>query len=557
MSVLEKVSSSQLEPSREEQTEVKAQSSITDAETANNKQSSAGDPPVRKLKPMSWFFVVFSLLAALFLFALDNTIVANIQENIIYTLGGIEKLPWISVAFALGAVATNLLWGQLYSNFESKSLFVSSVVIFEVGSALCGAAPSLDALIGGRAICGIGGMGIYLGTINMVSALTNDQERPMYLGFVGLTWGIGTILGPIIGGAFTDSSATWRWSFYINLCIGGLAAPIYLFLLPVADPHRGQSFLSRVKNLDLVGTVLSAGAITTLVMVISFGGSVYAWNSGQTIGLFVATGVLWIAFILQQRFSLLTKPQSRLFPTSLIKSWEMDILFAQMASAQVVVTIPIYFIPIYFQFAKAETALRSGVQLLPFVLPLVFAVMLNGAVMAQVGYYMPWYVVGSALALAGSVLLYTININTTDARIHGYSILTAFGVGLFSQAGFAVAQVKSAPQLLSQAVAFIGIGQISGITLALVISNSIFLNDSTDKIASILPDMPRSVVQQAVSGVGGDFFNNLTSDQRQRVLNAIIESIDNTFILVITASALSLVLSVFMKRERLFVTPPK
>ncbi|KAH9993009.1 major facilitator superfamily-domain-containing protein [Xylariaceae sp. FL0662B] len=508
-----------------------------------NKSPSPRDPPVRKLKPLSWFFVVFSLLASLFLFALDNTIVANVQENIIYTLGSIEKLPWISVAFALGAVATNLFWGQLCSHFDSKLLFVSSVVIFEVGSArsaLCGAAPSLDALIGGRAICGIGGM-----------------ERPMYLGFVGLTWGIGTILGPIIGGAFADSAATWRWSFYINLCIGGLAAPVYVFLLPASDPRRGQGFLSRAKSLDLFGTVLSAGAITTLVMVISFGGSVYAWNSGQTIGLFVTTGILWIAFILQQRFSLLTRPENRLFPTSLIKSWEMDILFAQTASAQVVVTVPIYFNPLYFQFAKAESAMRSGVQLLPFVLPLVFAVMLNGAVMAQVGYYMPWYMAGSALALAGSALLYTIDVDTADARIYGYSVLTTFGVGLFSQAGFAVAQMKAAPQLLSHAVAFIGIGQVGGITLALVISNSIFLNESTNKIASILPDMPKSVVQQAVSGFGGEFFHSLTLDQRQNVLKAIIESIDKAFIMVITACALSLILSVFMKRERLFVGPPK
>lgn len=301
--------------------------------------------------------------------------------------------------------------------------------------------------------------------------------------------------------------------------------------------------------------MLSAGAITTLVMVISFGGSVYSWGSGQSIGLFVTTGILWIAFILQQRFSLLTTPETRLFPTSLLKSWEMDILFAQMASAQVVVTVPIYFIPLYFQFAKDVSAMRSGVQLLPFVLPLVFAVMLNGSVMAKAGYYMPWYTVGSVLALAGSALLYTIDANTSDARIYGYSVLTAFGVGLFSQAGFAVAQMKAAPQQLSQAVAFIGIGQVGGITLALMMSNSIFLNQSTNKIANILPDMSRGTVQQAISGFGGEFFHSLTSEQRQRVLAAIIESIDNTFIMVITACALSLILSVFMKRERLFIVP--
>lgn len=361
-------------------------------------------------------------------------------------------------------------------------------------------------------------------------------------------------LGPIIGGAFTDSSATWRWSFYINLCIGGVAAPVYAFLLPASDPRRGETLFSRIKSLDLVGAVLSAGAITTFVMAISFGGSVYAWHSGQTIGLLVTTVVLWILFVLQQRFSVFTAPENRLFPSSLLKSLDLDILFAQMASAQVVVTVPVYFIPLYFQFAKDSSAMRSGVQLLPFLLLLVFAVMLNGAMMVKVGYYMPWYLVGSALALVGSALLYTIDPETSDAHIYGYSILTAFGIGLFSQAGFAVAQTKVAPSQLSQAVAFIGIGQVGGITLALMMSNSIFLNEATNKISKILPDLSRSAVQQAVSGFGAEFFHHLTSDQRQSVLAAIVDSIDKTFIMVITASALSLVLSIFMKREKLFVT---
>lgn len=301
--------------------------------------------------------------------------------------------------------------------------------------------------------------------------------------------------------------------------------------------------------------MLSAGAITTLVMAISFGGSVYAWDSRQTIGLFVVTGVLGVAFVLQQRLSLFTTRENRLFPASLLQSWEMNVLFAQMASAQVIVTVPVYFIPLYFQFAKGASTMRSGVQLLPFVLPLVFAVMLNGSLMAKVGYYMPWYLIGSALALVGSVLLHTINKETSESRIYGYSVLTAFGVGLFSQAGFAIAQMKAPPRQLAQAVAFIGIGQVGGITLALTMSNSIFLNESTKRIASVLPGMSRGAVQEAVSGFGGDLFRSLSSDERQRVLAAIVESIDKTFIMVITACALSLVLSVFMKRERLFVVP--
>lgn len=314
-----------------------------------------------------------------------------------------------------------------------------------------------------------------------------------------------------------------------------------------------QSLSSRVKRLDTAGALLSAGAIVTLVMAVSFGGGTYAWNSGQTIALFIVTGVLWICFALQQNFYVLTTRENRLFPTTLLKSWEMDILFAQMASAQVVVTVPIYFIPLYFQFAKGKSAFSSGVQLLPFVLLLVFAVMLNGAMMPKVGYYMPWYSVGSALALIGSALLYTVDLDTNQANIYGCSVLTAFGVGLFSQAGFPVAQVKS-PHL-QQAVSFIGFGQVGGITLALMISNSIFMNQATNRIADILDNTSKATIQEAILGFGNAFFHSLTPTQRRQVLEAIIESISDAFITVISASALSLVLSAFMKREKLFVKP--
>ncbi|KAI9046258.1 uncharacterized protein KD926_004096 [Aspergillus affinis] len=510
-------------------------------------------PQSRQLKSISWLLLVSSLLAALFLFALDNTIVANVQPSIIDTLGHIEKLPWISVSFSLGAVATNLPWGQLYSHFNNKLLFIGGVVIFEVGSAVCGAAPTLDALIIGRAICGIGGMSIYLGTINMVSTLTTETERPIYLGLVGLTWGIGTILGPIIGGAFTDSSATWRWSFYINLCIGGVAAPVYIFLLPESNPRPGLSFLSRARDLDFAGAILSAGAIASLIMAVSFGGAVFAWNSGQIIGLFVCTGVLWISFTIQQMFALLTTPEHRLFPVDLLRSWEMVVLFAQMASAQAIVTIPIYFIPLFFQFAENEGVLGSGVRLLPFVLVLVFAVMLNGALMAKVGYYMPWYVLGSILALIGSCLLYTIHVGMPSRNIYGFSALTALGVGLYSQAGFAVAQVKAAPQRLSQAVAFIGVGQVGSIALTLMISNSIFINRATHGIALVLPQASRDAIQQAISGARGSFFTTLSATARARVLEAIADTISEVFIMMIAAAGLSLILATFMKREKLFV----
>ena len=334
-----------------------------------------------------------------------------------------------------------------------------------------------------------------------------------------------------------------------------MAAPAYIFLLPSYDPRPGLSVLSRVRELDLLGAILNAGAFATLVMAMAFGGSVYAWNSGQTIGLFVCSGVLWAAFAFQQAFAILTTKERRLFPVAFIQSWEMDILFAQIAAGVVIVFIPIYFIPLYFQFVRNITALQAGVYLLPFVVFQVFGVILSGVVMAKIGYYMPWYLVGGVLSLIGGALLHTTNVNTAASHIYGYSILLGLGSGLFVQASYPVAQVKVAPDQIPVATAFIGCGQISGVTIALAVSNSIFLNQATNKIAETLPLVPRRVVQQAISGADGAFFNTLSSQDRAAVLDAVTQSINYVYIMVIAAGAVVITLSLFMKREKIFLKP--
>ena len=161
-----------------------------------------------------------------------------------------------------------------------------------MGSAICGAAPNMDSLIVGRAICGVSGAGMYVGLMTQLAVTTTIQERPVHVGGAGLLWGVGTVLDPIIGGTFTDSSATWRWSFYINLCVGAICAPVYLFMLPNVDPRRGNSLASRARELDFVGTILLVGAFCSGVMAVSFGGVMYQWNSGRIIGRFCCSGLL-------------------------------------------------------------------------------------------------------------------------------------------------------------------------------------------------------------------------------------------------------------------------
>jgi MFS family permease len=362
-------------------------------------------------------------------------------------------------------------------------------------------------------------------------------------------------LGPIIGGAFADSSATWRWAFYINLVIGGLAAPIYVFLIPSITPRPGVPFKTRLGSLDWVGAVIVAGAFVSGTMAIAFGGAVYAWKSGDIIGLFVCSGVLWILFVIQQAYSIFTTPEHRLFPVEFVKSWEMCILFAQVAAAVTCAFIPTYFIPLFFQFARNDSALEAGVRLLPFVLILVSTVVFNGIMMGKTGYYMPWYLAGGCIAIIGSALMYTVKLDTSAGKIYGFSIILAFGTGCFSQASFPVAQAKVAPSQIAPATAFITCGQLLGIVLALTVSNTIFINQATNKIGQLLPDTPRAIIQRAVTGASGDFFQTLSQEVRQSVLESIVSAISYAYVMTIAAAALAVILSVFMKREKLFLAP--
>jgi MFS family permease len=157
--------------------------------------------------------VIITINSGTFLFALDNTIVADIQPAIVDTFGpsAVSKVPWLANAFSLAAASLLLLWGKFYATFNSKWLYIISVIILETGSALCGGAPSMDALIFGRAVTGLGAIGVYIGVMSIISENTTDKERPMYLGLTGTMWGFASVLGPVLGGAFTVSAGGWRW----------------------------------------------------------------------------------------------------------------------------------------------------------------------------------------------------------------------------------------------------------------------------------------------------------------------------------------------------------
>ncbi|KAF4813311.1 Efflux pump patC [Colletotrichum tropicale] len=532
----------------------------TDTERGATKETTS--EPVRTVTGIRWIIVVFAILSSTFLFALDNTVVADVQPQIVLQFDAITDIAWLAVAFIMAATSTNLLFGQLYSHLKPKWLYIGSVVVFEVGSAVCGAAPTMNALIVGRALCGLGGVGMYLGVMTLIAATTTIQERPAYLASIGLTWGLGTVLGPVVGGAFADSGATWRWAFYINLPIGGLAAPVYLWMLPSPDPQPGASLWQRLREIDWVGAPLMLGAIICFTMGISFGGVMYDWDSGQEIALFVVAGVLFIVFGLQQAYCIGTTKERRLFPVELIVSRKyyrtIILMFCITASGGCAIFVPVYFIPIFFQFTRGDSAIDAAVRLLPFIILAVFVTLLQGGVLSHPsgGLYFPWFTVGGAIVVAASSLMYVVEPSTSTAWVYGASAMLGAGVGTFTQAGFSIAQASVPGDMAAVASSMMALAQTSGINIALAVGNAVFLNRAEKRLTEILPDtVPEEQIQLAIAGVGGDFVQTLPPDMQAEILDVIVEALNLPYILVIVAGAVVLVSSLLCKRERLFMKP--
>ncbi|RDW66621.1 hypothetical protein BP5796_09370 [Coleophoma crateriformis] len=189
-----------------------------DPPTDSIRAENATDPNSngRTLHGFRWFLVCFSLYFSCVIYGLDTTIAADVQAAVIVTFEDIGQLTWMGTGFPLGSLCAILPWSALYTRFDMKKLIIGGTILFEVGSALCGAAPTMDALVVGRVLAGFGGSGMYIGILNYLSMLTTTKERGGYMSGMGLAWGFGAILGPVIGGGFSISSATWRWSFYIN-----------------------------------------------------------------------------------------------------------------------------------------------------------------------------------------------------------------------------------------------------------------------------------------------------------------------------------------------------
>ena len=409
-------------------------------------------------------------------------------------------------------------------------------------------------------------------TLNLVTITSTPKEQPFYIGITGFVYGSGCILGPIVGGYLADSSATWRWvsypyglsvlplmilltffnqAFYLNLVISGAMTPIYLFLLPSLPRQPGTTFMQKMKGLDWLGTVLTAGLYVSFTIAFSFGGAIWAWNDGRIITLIVIFGVLTIAFGVTQYYSVFTKKKDRLFPCEFLRSPQLILLYVCMACGGAALFVSFYYIPLYFLFVHGDSGTQAAVRLLPFTCFYVATILLCGAAMGRTGYHMVWYLISGIFITCGGATMYTVRAGTPAANVYGYAILLGLGMTT-TQAGYAVGPLLVKPDRVAEVIQFLNISQGQSQLIGLTIASAIFQSISFSGLKTVLARTrySDSEIQAAIAGAKSTVLQTTTPELRAKCIGVIVRSIDDAWVLVIAAGALYTLCSCFLTRKR-------
>ncbi len=365
-------------------------------------------------------FVIGALMLGMLLAALDQTIVSTALPTIVSDLGGLRELSWVVTAYMLASTVSTPLWGKLGDQYGRKKLFQSAIVIFLVGSALCGLSRNMGQLIGFRALQGLGGGGLMVLAQAIVGDVVPARERGRYQGFFGAVFAVSSVAGPLLGGLFVDH-LSWHWVFYINLPVGAVALAVISSVLP--------STVRRTRHvIDHLGILLLGAAAACLVLMATWGGTIHPWNHPVVIGLAIAAAVLLALWWRVEK-----RAAEPVLPLHLfgLKAFNVASLigfavgFAMFGS--------LTYMPLFLQVVQGVSPTLSGLHLLPMMAGMLVTSVLSGQIIAHTGRYKVFPIAGGAIATLGLYLLSHVREDISTVELSTYLLVLGVGIGLVMQ----------------------------------------------------------------------------------------------------------------------------
>ncbi|MFF2075481.1 MDR family MFS transporter [Kitasatospora sp. NPDC058162] len=421
--------------------------------------------------------VMVGLVVTMLLAMLDNLIVGTAMPTIVHDLGGAEHLSWVVTAYTLATAASTPIWGKLGDLYGRKGTFLTSIVIFLVGSALSGLSQNMNELIGFRAVQGLGAGGLMVGVMSIMGALVPPRERGKYQGMFAAVMALATIGGPLAGGFLTDH-LSWHWIFYINLPLGVIALAVVTVTLKLPK-------IRSTARIDYAGAILLTVGITSLVLLTTWGGQQYAWGSKEILGLGALAVASLIAFCYVEQ-----RVEEPMLPLSLFKNLNFTMVSIIGFIVGFVMFGSTVFLPLFQQTVQGASATNSGLLLMPMMLGMLVISLVVGQVVTKTGKYRIFPIVGTIVMTVGMYLLSTMGVGTSSFTSACWMVVLGAGMGFLMQITMLLAQnsaeLKDMGVASSTATLFRTIGGSFGVALF----GALFNNRVTDTMKEMLAGKP-------------------------------------------------------------------
>ncbi|MDL5204710.1 MFS transporter [Streptomyces sp. ALI-76-A] len=493
--------------------------------------------PVAELSPRRVRLVFFALMLALLLAALEQMIVATALPKIVGELHGLDRMSWAITAYLLTATIGLPVYGKLGDLYGRKGVFQFAIVVFVVGSALAGRARTMDQLIAFRAVQGIGAGGLLTGVQAIVADIVPPRQRGRLLGLTGAAFGLASVAGPPLGGYFTDQ-LSWRWCFYVNVPFGLVTLAVVAVALKLPKPTAKARF-------DVLGALLLTAASTCLVLLTSWGGTEYAWDSPVVLGLGAGAVAATVLFLAAERFA--AEP---LIPLRLFR----DPVFDVTALVGLVIGVALFgaagYLPTYLQMVEGASATGSGLLMLPMTGGIVGASVLSGQLITRTGRYKIHVVLGAALCVVGMGLLSRLDADTPRLHSSVWMAVLGAGIGMVMPALVLAVQNSVRPADLGAATSAGDYFRQIGGSVGAALFGTLLADRITDaphdtvpaRAASSLPD-PASLTPQLV--------HTLPPALRDDYVRAYADTMPRIFLLLVPVLVLGLLVACFLREKPL------